>query len=145
MTRTRQSNGGLPVITFMHLVSGSDLIDKGMNVGLSFVGAAPDLGCFESGSGARMSTSEAPAEAEEAIAPEEQISRITISASPSQSSFIVTAPDPFEYTIYDAAGTATEKGQAQGAANVGHNLQSGLYIMKVRTAKESKTLKVLKK
>jgi hypothetical protein len=32
---------------YMHLASGSDLIDAGVNVGLSFSGAAPDLGCFE--------------------------------------------------------------------------------------------------
>jgi hypothetical protein len=29
------------------LVSGSDLIDKGINVGLAYEGAAPDLGAFE--------------------------------------------------------------------------------------------------
>lgn len=39
--------GALPDITFLHLVAGSDLINTGVNVGLPFSGAAPDLGCFE--------------------------------------------------------------------------------------------------
>jgi hypothetical protein len=43
----RKADGSLPDMDFMHLVSGSDLIDAGVNVGLSFAGAAPDLGCFE--------------------------------------------------------------------------------------------------
>ena len=43
----RKSDGSLPDITFLHLVSGSDLIDKGVDVGLPFSGNAPDLGPFE--------------------------------------------------------------------------------------------------
>ena len=43
----RKADGSLPDITFMHLAEGSDLIDGGQDVGLSFAGAAPDLGAFE--------------------------------------------------------------------------------------------------
>jgi hypothetical protein len=43
----RKANGSLPDMDYMHLVSGSDLIDAGVNIGLPFAGAAPDLGCFE--------------------------------------------------------------------------------------------------
>jgi hypothetical protein len=42
----RQPDGSLPT-GFAHLVSDSDLIDKGVNIGLPFNGAAPDLGAFE--------------------------------------------------------------------------------------------------
>jgi uncharacterized protein YjdB len=45
----RGSDGSLPVTGFMHLVSGSDLIDKGIDVGLPYNGSAPDLGAFEYG------------------------------------------------------------------------------------------------
>ncbi|WP_165876151.1 right-handed parallel beta-helix repeat-containing protein [Mariniflexile fucanivorans] len=45
----RKADGSLPDVDFMKLVSGSDLIDKGINVGLPFNGPAPDLGPFESG------------------------------------------------------------------------------------------------
>jgi uncharacterized repeat protein (TIGR02059 family) len=44
---SRKADGSLPDITFLHLASGSDLIDAGIDVGLSFSGNAPDLGAFE--------------------------------------------------------------------------------------------------
>jgi parallel beta-helix repeat protein len=49
--QARQADGSLPNNSFMHLVAGSDLIDKGIDVGLPYNGAAPDLGAFETGSG----------------------------------------------------------------------------------------------
>lgn len=48
-TGPRKSDGTLPHIEYMHLSAGSDLIDAGVNLGLPFAGAAPDLGCFETG------------------------------------------------------------------------------------------------
>jgi hypothetical protein len=47
MTLPRQADGSLPNLTFMNLTPGSDLIDAGLNVGLPYNGAAPDLGAFE--------------------------------------------------------------------------------------------------
>ncbi|OOV18173.1 right-handed parallel beta-helix repeat-containing protein [Flavobacterium sp. LM4] len=44
----RQSNGDLPTNLPFKLVQGSDLIDKGTNVGLSYSGSNPDLGYSES-------------------------------------------------------------------------------------------------
>jgi Ca2+-binding RTX toxin-like protein len=44
----RQADGSLPDTTFLHLAPDSDLIDKGVNVGLPSVGK-PDLGAFEAG------------------------------------------------------------------------------------------------
>ena len=43
----RQSDGSLPEVSFMHLASGSSFINAGTNVGVSYNGTAPDLGCFE--------------------------------------------------------------------------------------------------
>ena len=45
---SRQPDGSLPEINFMHLAPGSDLIDAGVDLGLPFKGKAPDLGAFES-------------------------------------------------------------------------------------------------
>ena len=44
----RQADGSLPNVNFLKLKEGSDLIDKGMDLGFAFVGVAPDLGAFES-------------------------------------------------------------------------------------------------
>lgn len=43
----RLSDGSLPNIAFGHLTEGSDAIDAGTDVGLSYHGSAPDLGAFE--------------------------------------------------------------------------------------------------
>jgi hypothetical protein len=43
----RQTDGSLPANDFARLVSTSSLIDKGEDVGLTWLGAAPDLGAFE--------------------------------------------------------------------------------------------------
>lgn len=45
---SRQADNSLPNVNFLKLKSGSDLIDKGMDLGFAFYGGAPDLGAFES-------------------------------------------------------------------------------------------------
>jgi MYXO-CTERM domain-containing protein len=45
----RQADGSLPNVDFMKLAAGSAMIDKGTDVGLPFVGSAPDLGAYEYG------------------------------------------------------------------------------------------------
>jgi hypothetical protein len=44
----RLPDGSLPVSNFLRLAANSPLINAGVNVGLPFTGAAPDLGAFES-------------------------------------------------------------------------------------------------
>ncbi|MBW2453789.1 MAG: DUF4990 domain-containing protein [Deltaproteobacteria bacterium] len=43
----RASDGSLPVVDFMRLADGSDLIDAGLEGTTAFGGTAPDIGCFE--------------------------------------------------------------------------------------------------
>jgi len=43
----RKQDGGLPDSDFLKLKEGSQLIDKGLNIGLPFEGEAPDLGAYE--------------------------------------------------------------------------------------------------
>ena len=45
----RQADGSLPLVDFLRLAAGSDLIDRGEERGFPFNDAAPDLGAFESG------------------------------------------------------------------------------------------------
>ncbi len=46
-TGPRQPDGSLPELNFLKLKEGSELIDKGIDVGLKFEGSAPDLGAYE--------------------------------------------------------------------------------------------------
>ncbi|MGC4068769.1 MAG: DUF4990 domain-containing protein [Polyangiaceae bacterium] len=43
----RKSDGSLPDVNYFKLLSGSDLRNSGVNVGLSYSGTAPDIGPFE--------------------------------------------------------------------------------------------------
>ena len=45
----RKANGCLPDISFLALAPGSDLIDKGADVGKPYFGKSPDMGPFEAG------------------------------------------------------------------------------------------------
>ncbi len=49
MASARGSDGSLPAGSFLRLAANSPLIDRGTDVGLPYVGKAPDLGAFESG------------------------------------------------------------------------------------------------
>ena len=52
----RNADGSLPEVTFAKLVAGSDLIDKGIDVGLPYNGSAPDVGAWEYASGGAPAT-----------------------------------------------------------------------------------------
>ncbi|MEO6490943.1 MAG: T9SS type A sorting domain-containing protein [Ferruginibacter sp.] len=43
----RGADGSLPVLNFLHLTTSSDLVNAGINVGLLFLGTAPDMGAYE--------------------------------------------------------------------------------------------------
>jgi MYXO-CTERM domain-containing protein len=45
----RQADGSMPNVDFLKLAMASRMIDKGTNVGLPYVGTAPDLGAYEYG------------------------------------------------------------------------------------------------
>jgi uncharacterized repeat protein (TIGR02059 family) len=50
-TGPRQADGSLPNLNFLHLKTGSKMIDAGTDVGIGYTGSAPDLGAFEVQSG----------------------------------------------------------------------------------------------
>ncbi|MGQ0591684.1 MAG: right-handed parallel beta-helix repeat-containing protein [Gammaproteobacteria bacterium] len=45
----RQADGSLPNCGFLRLAAASDVIDKGVDVGIAYSGSAPDLGAYEYG------------------------------------------------------------------------------------------------
>lgn len=47
LSAPRKPDGSLPVIKFLHLQKGSDLIDVGIKLDIDYRGGAPDLGAFE--------------------------------------------------------------------------------------------------
>lgn len=57
-TAARDANGKVPMAGLFELASGSDLIDKGTDIGYEYVGSAPDLGPFEYSATESSSTEE---------------------------------------------------------------------------------------
>ena len=47
LSHPRKSDGSLPDINFLHPVTGSHLIDTGVDVGIPYSGKAPDIGAYE--------------------------------------------------------------------------------------------------
>lgn len=47
LTAPREADGSLPKNDFLKLKAGSDIINAGTDIGFTFKGTAPDLGCFE--------------------------------------------------------------------------------------------------
>lgn len=56
----RKSDGSLPDVSFMHLASGSKLIDAGVDVGLTYAGNGPDIGAFENTTGGTVTPPTTP-------------------------------------------------------------------------------------
>ena len=52
----RAPDGSMPKVDFLKLAMGSKMIDKGTDVGLPFVGSAPDLGAYEYGAATTTGT-----------------------------------------------------------------------------------------
>ncbi len=141
----RQADGSLPVIEFMHLASGSDLIDAGVDLGLPYKGKAPDLGAFESDFATAVENKEfAPAEFRlyqnypNPFNPETTIkfrlpksSFVTLQIFNLVGQEIIRLVDGFK-----AAGGHEVKWQSQG-------LPSGVYFYRLQTGNFSETKKLI--
>jgi len=132
---SRKSDGSLPNITFMHLKEGSDLIDAGTDVGLTYYGTAPDLGCFESG---EPETSGIKAPVFEALG----------KAFPNPASYYTTIPVtadagvPVSVSLFDLSGrllfTVNEDSQDGNVRYIElplSEVKDGLYIYRIFTGK----------
>jgi hypothetical protein len=95
----RKPDGSLPDIAFMHLVTGSDLIDVGTDVNLPYNGSKPDLGCFEyvpGGSPPGAASSPTPADLATDVSRTQDLSWTAGSGTPSHDVYFGTVdPPPF--------------------------------------------------
>lgn len=110
MNGARQASGALPVLNFMRLASTSDLIDKGVNVGLPFNGTAPDLGCFESNGTTPPPTLQAFSSFNPTIACNGGSTTVTVSATGGVPPYTGTgnftrSAGTYTFTVTDLAGT----------------------------------------
>jgi len=108
LNNPRQSDGSLPEIEFLHLNSGSDLIDGGITVGLQYQGEAPDLGAFETTSPASVIVNQHPI--------------VSISSPLNNASFTSPASITVDASASDADGSITKVEFFQGNVKIGEKL-----------------------
>lgn len=141
----READGSLPNNGFAHLKATSKAIDKGTNVGIPFIGSAPDLGAYEYNplSGVKEFTSSDKKFNLNQNYPNPFNPSTTIT-------FALSNPAYVTLKVYDVMGkevAALMQGNKQaGTYQVRFNagsLPSGLYIYKLTSGNASETKKML--
>ena len=69
---------------------------------------------------------------------------VTCFPNPSNNSFTLNTKGSFSYTLFDSKGREMEFGTAVNEVNIGDNLKSGIYLLKIQNDVNSKIIKVIK-
>jgi hypothetical protein len=143
----RDVNGWIPVSNFLQLKSGSTLIDAGVDVGIAFLGTAPDLGAFEFGyvyTGTNTNLDSDKLKIEATSYPNPFISETTISYKLSVKSTVTLC-------VYNNLGqmvsTLVNETLDQGTYKTKLNTQnwgSGIYFYVLRSGTSKYTGKMIK-
>jgi hypothetical protein len=151
LTAARQSDGSLPANNFMRLVTSSDCINKGTNVGLAYNGSAPDLGCFESTVTAREATTEP-----EAVLNSSFPSALTVFPNPVKGKtvarYALLHASKVQVSLYDAKGgllaVLLDRDQAAGNYTIPvserYFTTTGLYFLRLHTNDQTETVPLVK-
>ena len=143
----RKPDGSLPDISFMHLEAGSQLIDAGTNIGLSYLGSAPDLGAFEFVGSTGVTKHQMGSSPRSFLVHQNH-------PNPFNPSTIITYELPVgslvSISLYDALGRKVRL-LANGYESVGvHNLKfdggnlsSGMYFCTIRAGQLVQTIKMV--
>lgn len=129
LTRARQADGSLPVLTFLQLAPGSDLINSGMNVGIPFSGTLPDIGAFESGQTITVLSNTAPtanAGADKVITL--PVSTTSLSGSGNDPDGTITS---YQWTQQSGPSSATMTAATSPVLNV-TGLLAGTYVFRLK-------------
>jgi len=124
----RQSDGSLPNINFLKPAAGSDLIDAGMNVGLSFTGNNPDRGAYEYGTVAGILSNLPPvvnAGVDKNITL--PVNSVTLSGSATDADGSIAT---YAWTKTSGPSTPTLSGAASSSLSVS-NLIAGTYLFRL--------------
>ncbi len=148
----RQADGSLPANFFLNLAEGSDLINAGMDVGLAYIGNAPDLGAYESEYITTLITektnSKQPENFNLSSYPNPFNPSATIRYNLLESGHVIVA-------IYDIMGreviqldnsyrnAGSQKLTWNAVDSRGQQIAAGMYILSVRISAYNKTVKMM--
>jgi hypothetical protein len=120
----RKPDGSLPDIDFLKLKSGSQMIDRGTDVGIPFVGKAPDLGAYEYGA---VSSSSLARSSSSTPATSSSQAYSSSSSAKSSSSVVTTSsstPATSSSTPATSSSVALTSSSAEGTTSLAGNLPS---------------------
>ena len=132
MNGPRQANGDLPNLPFLKLITGSDLIDKGVSittpVTIPFSGSFPDLGAFETGGATPPPTNLPPTAS---AGPDQTITLPTNSVTLSGSG---TDPEngPLTYLWAKTSGGTATITTPTGTSTIVTGLTQGTYTFELK-------------
>jgi hypothetical protein len=117
-----------------HLQSASPLIDAGVNVGLSYLGTSPDIGCYEYGITTSIS--------------ELNTGEVIVYPNPCSSSFKLNfiTNKLKQVELYDNSGKLVHK-ESSNAQNVEiliNNFDKGIYLLKIKIDANEFVKKIIK-
>ena len=125
ITAARQADGSLAEGTLLRLVTGSVLIDAGVDVGLLYYGSAPDLGCYETDGVLHPTITCTSKNAEQWVVEDMAIGPIVYQWGGAATGLICDAlPDGLSYSVNTTKQTLTISGAPA---------TSGTYSIGVRT------------
>jgi hypothetical protein len=134
LTSPRKPDGSLPDISFLYLANGSDLIDAGVNVGLPYIGDAPDLGAFEKVPGFTS------------VKPGIGAENIKIYPVPARDYISIEGLQAYKgeahIRFYDITGALRSETMINAASqsNIPLNLAPGIYILRIDSGSELVTI-----
>lgn len=115
----RQADGSLPKVNFMRLKQGSDLINKGVNLGFPYFGAAPDFGAFEFEESTALNFP--------------NYNKLNIYPNPFNDQIFIEAEHILTIEVFDINGNHISDFKTQNNVNLSF-LKQGVYFVRIKTA-----------
>lgn len=120
----RKPDGSLPDIDFLKLKSGSQMIDRGTDVGIPFVGKAPDLGAYEYGAASSSSLARSSSSAPATSSSQAYSSSSSAKSSSSVVTTSSSTPASSSSTPATSSSVALTSSSAEGTTSLAGNLPS---------------------
>ena len=144
----RKSDGSLPEITFLKLITGSDLIGAGVNVGLPYFGNNPDLGPYETSDSKGAVAENKTIENAEIITEINTAGSVRIYPNPVKDWLAIELNDQENIArliLFNSAGIKLFDGAGTGTSFIEmSSYPPGFYVLHVYRCGELRIMKIIK-